>query len=325
MAEVREHVDACARRSEPFSQQRLTFYQTVQWDLHRRIGPPAVESETFPGFERMGALVMHAEDHCASATAGSGGSATPELPDPLQLFVPVSDAPTGDLFPTGRRVLLYLYPAGSLLGKSPPTAPPVAYEGSVTMNNVVRDASAEGRPATCCIADLGAPRIKRLPAAVVPKPAGEILQVVIRLNEQARGPLPIFHAARQAPRLKLGIEYVTVDRDEPHQPRAAEHTVAPPIQRAGGGSAAMPEYRAPRYLTLEATVNVPSPHLYTYPIEPLLNRVLLTSHLSDPNTLPDITIAPPPSGRALNAYVYHVEHWLSKETMAQVQTQMKLF
>ena len=39
----------------------------------------------------------------------------------------------------------------------------------------------------------------------------------------------------------------------------------------------------------------------------------------------DITIAPPASGRALNAYVYQAEHRLSKETMAQVQTQIKLF
>ncbi len=39
----------------------------------------------------------------------------------------------------------------------------------------------------------------------------------------------------------------------------------------------------------------------------------------------DITIVPLASGRALNAYVYQVEHRLSKETMAQVQTQMKLF
>ncbi len=49
-------------RSEAFSRQRLRFYETIQRDLHRRIGPGGTDSEDFPGFEPMDALVMHAED-----------------------------------------------------------------------------------------------------------------------------------------------------------------------------------------------------------------------------------------------------------------------
>jgi len=109
VAQVRQHINACASRSEAFARQRLRFYETVQCDLHRRIGPGGAESEDFPGFEPMDALVMHAED-----ATGNG------IPRPLQVFIPVRDGHTREFFADGRRVLLYVYPAGSLLGQPPP-------------------------------------------------------------------------------------------------------------------------------------------------------------------------------------------------------------
>jgi len=315
VAEVRRHIEACvtAPNTEPFSRQRLRFYETIQRDLHRRIGPGGTDSEDFPGFEPMDALVMHAED-----AAGIG------MPHPLQLFIPVRDSQVRDFFPDGRRVLLYVYPAGSLLGQPSPTASPLAYEGSVTMTNVVRDASAQGRPATCRINDLERPRIELLPAGTVPSPAGEISQVVIRFNEQGHGELPIFHAAAQHPKMKLGVEYEVIDRDAVGHDTVheEEHRAE---QEAPRVDAALPEYRAPRHLTLDAEVKVPSPNLYRSEIQPLLRRVIYGCDLFDETTVADLTIAEPEAAKVLNPFVYQVNYWLSKETMARVEKQLKLF
>ena len=173
VAQVRQHIEACATApgTEPFSRQRLKFYETIQRDLHRRIGPGSTDSDNFPGFEPMDALVMHAED-----ATGTG------IPDPFQVFVPVRDAVTNEFFPTRRKVLLYVYPRNSLLGKSPPTATPVAFEGIVTMaNEAMADDSAAGRPATCKIDSLDKPMIELLPGNAVPRLAGSLAEVVIRL------------------------------------------------------------------------------------------------------------------------------------------------
>ncbi|MFH1269329.1 MAG: hypothetical protein ABIK89_26675 [Planctomycetota bacterium] len=315
VAQVRQHIEACARRSEPFACQRLRFYQAIQRDLHRRIRPGGTDSEDFPGFEPMDALVMHAED-----ATGSG------VPRPLQLFLPVRDSHTRDFFPDGRRVLLYVYPAGCLLGQSPPTAPPLAYEGGVTMTNVVRDASAQGRPATCQIADLTRPRIELLPGGTVPAPGGEISQVVIRFNEQGEVELPIFHAAAQHPKMKLGVEYEVIDRDEADKGAVlkqehSEEGDAPHRE----DSPPLPEYRAPRHLTLEAEIKVPSRGLYRSEIEQVLKRVVYSSDMFDETTVPDLTVTEPTQAKVLSPFVYQVNYWLSKETMARVEKQLRLF
>ncbi len=314
VAQVRAHIEACVRRSEAFSRQRLRFYETIQRDLHRGIGPGSPDSEDFPGFEPMDALVMHAED-----ATGTG------IPLPLQLFIPVPDSPTRQFFPDRRRVLLYVYPAGSLLGQSPPTASPVAYEGSVTMTNVVRDASAEGRPATCRINDLGRPRVELLPSSTVPAPSGEISQVVIRFNEQGQGDLPIFHAAGQ-PKMKLGVEYEAVDRDGDDREGVREHDRH--AESDGPRSKhlpPLPEYRAPRHLTLDATIRVPSQNLYRSEIARILNWFLFNCDLFEKAMVPNLTIADPASAMILTPFVYQVNYFLSKETMARVEKQLRLF
>ncbi len=310
VAQVRQHIEACACRSEAFARQRLRFYETIQCDLHRHLGPGGTDSEAFPGFEPIDALVMHAED----ATGTS-------LPKPLQLFIPVRDSQTRDFFPDGRRVLLYVYPAGSLLGQSPPTALPMAYEGIVTMTNAVGDASAEGRPATCRIDDLGRPRVELLPAGKVPPAAGEIAQVVIRFNEQGEGELPIFHAAGQ-PKMKLGVEYEAVDRDAGDQQATLKRDER---EVSDGKDESLPEYLAPRHLTLEANVRVPSRNLYRSQIEKILNLLIYKSDLFDQSTVLDLTIAEPAPAMMLTPFVYNVNHFLSKETMARVEKQLRLF
>lgn len=314
VAQVREHIEACARRSEAFSRKRLRFYETIQRDLHRRIGPGGTDREDFPGFEPMAALVMHAED----ATGGG-------LPTPLQMFIPVRDSQVRDFFPDRRRVLLYVYPAGSLLAQSPPTASPMAYRGSVTMTNVVQDASAEGRPATCRLNDLGRPRIELLTTGSVPPPAGEISQVVIRFDEAGQGDLPIFHAASQHPKMKLGVEYDVIDRDSGGQDATHEDEHSDKHDDPGVRGAPPPEYRAPRHLLLKAEIRVPSRHLYRNEIERVLRRVIYGCDLFDETAVPDLAIVEPDTAKMLSPFIYQVNYWLSEETMARVQKQLRLF
>ncbi len=199
----------------------------------------------------------------------------------------------------------------------------MAYEGSVTMTNVVRDASAQGRPATCRINDLERPRIELLPPGTVPAPAGEISQVVIRFNEQGQRELPIFHAAAQHPKMKLGVEYEVIDRDAVGHD--AVHEEEHPAEHEVPRVEVVPEYLAPRHLTLDAEIKVPSPNLYRSEIEPLLKRVIYSCDLFDETTVADLTIAEPEAAKVLNPFVYQANYWLSKETMARVEKQLRLF
>lgn len=314
VAEVAQHIDACAFRSEPFSRRRLRFYKTVQCQLHRKIGPGAAESECFPAFEEMKAVVIHAED----ATGG--------IPHPLQLFIPVRDTQTRGFLADRRRVLLYVYPAGSLLSALPPSAAPTAYEGSVTMTNVVEDASAEGRPATCRLVDLRQPRIELLPGGTVPPPAGEISQVVIRFENRGQGELPIFHAAGKCPRMRYGVEYHAIDRDKGDQ--AAERGKKKPSSGLTGPVKESPspaEYYAPLHLTLEAEIKVPSRALYRSEIERVLRRFLHSSDLFDETVVADLKIGEPAAAKMLNPYVYNVNYWFTKETIERVEKQLRLF
>lgn len=92
--------------------------------------------------------------------------------------MPVRDAVASRFFPTRRRVLLYVYPRNSLLGKSRPTAVPADYEGSVTMaNEALADAFAAGRPATCKIDSLDRPVIELLSGNAVAKIASAVSEV----------------------------------------------------------------------------------------------------------------------------------------------------
>ena len=100
------HRGVCpAPASEPFSRQRLKFYETIQRDLHRRIGPGSTDSEDFPGFEPMDALVMHAED-----ATGNG------IPRPSPIFIPVRDSRTSEFFPDGRPRVALRLPGGKPAG-----------------------------------------------------------------------------------------------------------------------------------------------------------------------------------------------------------------
>jgi len=313
VAQVRKHIEACAQRSEPFLSKRLRFYRAVQRDLHREVGPGGQESEDFPGFEPSEALVIHAED------------CTPNgLPSPVQLFIPVRDGHTGQLFAESPRVLLYVYPPGSLIGEAPPTASPVEHEGTVTMQNVVPDAPVTARAANCRIENLEAPRIELLPAGTVPVPSGETYQVVIRFDPKGSRDLPVFHATNQHPKIRLGVDYQAVDRDEgdEHAQHSREHREEPSPDAA---QAPLPEYRAPHHLTVRSLLRIPSQDLYRSDILRLLTYVLMGTDSFDESTVPDLELATPATSRVLNRYVYRVNYRLSEETTARIEKQLRLF
>jgi hypothetical protein len=308
--QVREHIDACIADSEPFQRERLRFYETIQRELH--VGPRAPDSDDFPGFEEFDALVIHAED-------GTGQG----LPRPMQLFVPVRDPDSRSFFADGRRVVVFVYPAGTLLGQNPPTASPIAYEGDVTMTNIVRDAPVNRREATCRINDLMRPVIDVLPDGTVPAPSGESSQVVIRLDDRGPTELPIFHSAAQHPKMKLGIDYRPVRRDERATSVEIQHKhITIPVDPA---DVAWPtDYRVPDHLTLRTIIRVPSPQLYRADIQRQLLYVLHSSDFSDPSMVPDLRIEEPTQTSVLNDYAYHVRYRITAETIARIERQMKL-
>jgi len=167
--------------------------------------------------------------------------------------------------------------------------------------------------------------VSNVPTGAVPPPAGEISQVVIRFDEDGQGELPVFHAARQRPRMRLGVEYEVIDRDAVDHESAEDHEHRAEHNTAGQRGSPLPEYRTPRHLTLEAEIKVPSRNLYRTEIEPLLRQVIYGRDLFDASTVTNLTIAAPDSSTMLSPLAYQVNYGLSKETMARVETQLRLF
>lgn len=314
VGQARDHINACAARSELFDPKRLRFYEAVQRDLHVR--PPTVTSEDFPGFQQCDALIIHAEDAIGGTT-----------PDPLQLFVPVRELLPNDFFTVEQRVLLYLYPAGSLIGKAPPTGTPRLYEGAVTMNNFVRDAPVERRDASTQIGDLDRPRVELLPAGNVPLPTGERSQVMIRLQGRDLEEIPLFHAAVQSPKIKVAVAYQRVDPDDADPERMLKRRRREDQRNPSdfGDAIAPPEFRFPHHLIFRTAVQVPSPDLYPRQIKQQLNSALWGSRLINPEDEPDVVFEGAPRQTVLNRYVYRVRYRFSREVLAQYAPQPTLF
>src|SRR5205823_4052177 len=139
--EVRQHIEHCIRRGEPFDRQRLRYYRTAQRELHT--GPPPAQSEDFPGFTELAALVIHAEI----------GEPNPTLPDPMRLYLPVREPVPREFFSNQQQVWLFLYPPGTLLGRDRPATVPNLLIGRVVMNNAATDAPVNERAASCQLQD----------------------------------------------------------------------------------------------------------------------------------------------------------------------------
>jgi len=309
VGKVRQHIDACARRSEPFDRTQLRFYQTIQYDLHVRPGPR--RNEHFPGFEQEEALVIHAED----GTAGG-------LPDPIQLYLRLPDRETADFFPNNRQVILFAYPVGSLIGCEPPKATPTAYRGTVTMVNSRTDAPVRERSANCVLTDLDKPRIDELPGG--PLPTGiEPIQAIVRLERAERGELPVFHCGSR-PTVGLKVDYREVDRDAGQADRV-DHPRPEKVAHSAEEPEALPPYLAPAELIAECSINLPGPDLYREPIEQLLNYILIGTDFAGQSVRPEVRFKDPAKKNTLNRHIYAVTHYLTEETMAQARRQLRLF
>jgi hypothetical protein len=205
-----------------------------------------------------------------------------------------------------------------------PTVSPIEHEGAVTMQNVVQDAPVTARAANCRMDDLGASRIELLPGGTVPSPSSETYQVVIRLDAKGTGELPVFHAAEQHPKMRLGVEYRVVDRDEGDQHLEGlrhEHN----RDALAVSDEFLLEYKGPHHLTVCAVLRVPSQDLYGYDIGPQLKYVLMGTDFFDESTVLEPELRLPAARKMLNRYAYRVDYRLSKDTMARIEKLLRLF
>ncbi len=138
--------------------------------------------------------------------------------------------------------------------------------------------------------------------------------------------MPIFHAAKQQPKMKLGVDYEPVDRDGDGNKTMLKWLRHREDDTVGYNSLPpLPEYRAPRHLTLEADIKVPSRELYQTEIVQILRRFLFNCDLFDESMVPDLTISEPAVTTMLSRFVYKVNHCLSRETIARIEKQLRLF
>lgn len=312
VGKVRQHIEACIHRSEQFDPTRLRFYQTIQRKL--QTGPSGGETEDFPGFENIEALVIHAED------------TTPDgLPDLLRLFIPIRERVSRDFFVNGQRVLLFLYPPGSLTGSEQPKMTPMLFDGEITMNNTVGDAPVDQRAANCLIGDLTQPKIDVLPSGSIPPQSGERFQVVIRLNGKGSQPVPLFHSAIQSPKLKLDVGFSVVDRDKGDDGYLAIRNKLSRQQDQVEQLAGVPRYEAPQHLIVRCIIRVPSADIYPPELIQQLNHAVWGLDFVEQTDVPEIRFEDPSPDRVLNRFVYLVNYQFTKEAHERVQHQKKLF
>lgn len=202
--EVKAHLDACFAASVPFRPADLDFYQSLQATLHPNLNTP--ESEELGDFVQVPtppAVVIHAEDNRAN-----------DDPD-LLLYIPKGAEPPDNWLSANlrTRVYLYLYPAGTLLDQTPPTADPVLYEGEVrTFSDIKNPIS--GQPATCQIKNLNWPVLETLsPAAIPPAVKGVQAQVVVSLTRRTIGGLPVYAVDKTRPGVRVESVFKEAERD----------------------------------------------------------------------------------------------------------------
>jgi hypothetical protein len=317
IAQARRHIAECAARSELFDPGRLRYYQTIQSKLH--LGPASTDSDDLAGFEYLGALIIHAED----LTEGA-------IPDPMQLFLRVTQAVPDAFFANGRRVQLFVHPKGTLFGDAAPSEPVIVYDGAITMQNSLADAPVNQRSVNCRIDDLRHPKLSLESAGNIPAPSGERSQVVARLNRIGTAELPIFHSAAQSPKLKLDIENREIDRDRPVNANLVPSPMtgsAPAAAERAGAPRAAPRFRyvAPTHLVVKCTIRMPAEWAHASRAEPTLQSLLFASEFFKQGDVPEVFIEKPTTENMLNPYVYLAGYRLTDETIARIRRQRPLF
>lgn len=243
--DLRAHIEACAAEAEPFEAEHIDRYLAIQRALHP--GPLPDSSDEVDGFEKYSTIVIHAEDPQGLAARSR-----------LRLAV----GPDGHLateFTFGRRVDLYLYPAGGLLRPERPTATPVYFDGEITLVNTKADAHVEEREVDSTILDLFAPQIRQVPDFPDIRTASR--EVAIRLDHRgARAPF-VYHGGYGQGRPKVRDRVSFVERSIPGLPPidpadARRYLRAP---RFAGGDLLR---EAPSSIRREIVVDVPGAALY---------------------------------------------------------------
>jgi hypothetical protein len=308
LAGVREHIERCIRQSEPFDPLRLRFYQAVQADLQPP--KPLLPSDDFPGFEWLNALVIHAEAERGLET----------LPDTARLYLPIREPLQQGYFANQQQVWLFLYPAGSLIGRRPPTAMPQLMTGRVVMNNAANDAPVIDRAANCQLQELRRPLVTPL-AGNIPNHSGELSQVVVRLDDpRGRSLVPLFHHGHHAPKMTLKVDYRRVDPDLETAATLAgenEQTIAPLRDDV--------EFRAPHHLIVQCNVRVPSQFLYPVDYAPRLRGLIFGDQRFRQSDEPRIQFDDLAESKMLSDYVYLAHYRLDDATMERIARQGTLF
>lgn len=314
---ARRHIEACIARSEVFDPPKLRYYQLVQQALH--VAPPALaDTDSFPGFEQDSALVIHAEN-------GTNG----QLPNPVQLYIPLRSKKEQSLVTVDKSVMLYVYPRGALLGGGVPKEAPILLKGVVTMvNRAERDAPVDRRAANTAVDDLMNPILRCLPSRSVPPLTGEGSQAVMAFDNCGRGPLPVFHYG-WAPKVVSHVQFGATDRDPPNEPPFPSlHDLDTEVPHDETGERST-ELRAPCHgpqgLQGKAELRVPSIDMYPENLRETLEAFLLRATDQELQHRPVVHCVEPDADKMLSRYVYQVSYSLPWTRLCPTERQRTLF
>lgn len=247
-SELRAHLEACIQESEPFDASQIDTYLEIQRRLH--CGPPGNGGVDVEDFDKYSAVVIHAEDPTG-------------LVERSQLRLSVGpDEPLAGEYMHERRVDLYLYPPGALIGVENPTEMPVLFEGVVTMVNTKSDASVEEREVDTAIDDLARPVIR--PVAQFPDFPGASREVAIRLERRGKREPFVYHCganqARPAVHDRVDFSPEPIPGLPPVDLEAAKRVRC--YIRTPRFAGMELQREVPATVRREVSVNVPNPKLY---------------------------------------------------------------
>jgi HKD family nuclease len=178
VTQTRGHIEACRRVSERFDRHRLPLYQAIQREFHPYAG--STIEMALPGFEPSGGIVILAE-HDGRAAGKSGR---------LHFHVPTAAFAH---FKFRTTVWIFLFPKGTLFGKSFPLPDPVHLIGQVGTNDDDPDRPRDVGADAYLIRDITLPYVEAVSS--IPRLAGDDLFISVSFRSDPQpSPLPLFHA-----------------------------------------------------------------------------------------------------------------------------------
>lgn len=313
------HFLECKARSQRLDPGRLQFYQAIQKRLHCSPGP--LPTDPLPGFQKLEAVVIHAE--LTANTAIKSGN---------RLYLPI-DQVASDFFPDGQRVRLIVHPLGSLFQKSVVSSSRQILDGVVTMANTVSDDPVLNRSVDAEIKDLARPVITPL-AGNVPPISGEAKQVIVRFETERTEELAVFHSAASGPRLSVGeIQWLDVNRDELtsdeflrqlEQLRRYRSELVESGSTAGKTLKNEQEVTVPQELNVVAEIKLAARWMYPEELETQFRSLIYSRDLVAIEDSPEIRFLSPSTKEMIGDYVYRVYFECSHETITDAATQQKL-